>query len=45
MIEVVFYVEKMNYYLNWFNVWNLVEIYLSIYDVGNIVIEKDLVFV
>lgn len=41
MIEVVFYVEKMQYYLDWYNVYNIVDFVLSIYDVGNKVIGKD----
>lgn len=41
MIEVVFYVEKMQYYLDWYNVYNIVDFVLSIYDVGNKVIDKD----
>lgn len=34
MIWVVIWVEKWVYYLEWFNVYNCVEVMLMMYDVG-----------
>lgn len=34
--------EKMNHHPKWTNVWNVVEIWLSTHDAGDIVTEKDL---
>lgn len=44
MIWLVLVVEILNYYLEWFNVYNWVIIDLIIYDVGGI-IELDVKFV
>lgn len=34
MMYVVFIVEKMDYYLEWFNVYWIVDVVLVMYDVG-----------
>lgn len=41
MTKVGVEAEKMNHHPYWINVWNVVEIYLSTYDAGNIITEKD----
>lgn len=33
--------EKMNHHPLWTNVWNVVEIWLSTHDAGDVVTEKD----
>lgn len=44
MSWVVVKVEQMDYYFEWFNVWNKVDVMLVMYDVGG-VIEFDLILV
>lgn len=41
MTKVGVEAEKMNHHPYWINVWNVVEIYLSTHDAGNIITEKD----
>ena len=33
--------EKINHHPKWTNVWNVVEIWLSTHDAGNVITEKD----
>lgn len=41
MTKVGVEAEKMNHHPYWINVWNVVEIYLSTHDAGDIITEKD----
>ncbi|MBS4043134.1 MAG: 4a-hydroxytetrahydrobiopterin dehydratase [Chitinophagaceae bacterium] len=41
MTRVAIEAEKMNHHPKWTNVWNVVEIWLSTHDAGDIVTEKD----
>jgi len=41
MTKVGIIAEKMNHHPKWLNVYNVVEIWLSTHDAGNIVTEKD----
>ena len=41
MTRVAIEAEKMNHHPRWTNVWNMVEIWLSTHDAGNVVTEKD----
>ena len=41
MTRVALVAEQMNHHPNWSNVYNVVEIWLSTHDAGNIVTEKD----
>mgnify|MGYP001065211453 FL=1 len=41
MARVALVAEQMNHHPNWSNVYNVVEIWLSTHDAGNIVTEKD----
>ena len=39
--KVALIAEKMDHHPKWTNVWNVVEIWLSTHDAGNIVTDKD----
>lgn len=41
MTRVALEAEKMNHHPRWTNVWNIVEIWLSTHDAGNLVTGKD----
>jgi 4a-hydroxytetrahydrobiopterin dehydratase len=41
MVQVGIEAEKMNHHPKWTNVYNVVEIWLSTHDAGNIITEKD----
>jgi 4a-hydroxytetrahydrobiopterin dehydratase len=41
MTRVAIEAEKMNHHPEWKNVWNIVEIWLSTHDAGDVVTEKD----
>jgi len=41
MSRVALAAEKIDHHPNWTNVWNVVEIWLSTHDAGNIVTDKD----
>ena len=41
MTRVAIEAEKMNHHPLWTNVWNIVEIWLTTHDAGNIVTQKD----
>jgi len=41
MTRVALIAEKMNHHPKWSNVWNVVEVWLSTHDAGDIVTEKD----
>ena len=41
MTRVALEAEKMNHHPEWKNVWNIVELWLSTHDAGDIVTEKD----
>jgi 4a-hydroxytetrahydrobiopterin dehydratase len=41
MTKVALVAEKMNHHPTWTNSWNVVEIWLSTHDAGNIVTDKD----
>jgi 4a-hydroxytetrahydrobiopterin dehydratase len=41
MSKVALIAEKMNHHPRWTNVYNVVEVWLSTHDAGNIVTEKD----
>jgi len=42
MTRVAIEAEKMNHHPLWTNVWNIVEIWLTTHDAGNIVTQKDI---
>lgn len=41
MVQVGLIAESMNHHPKWTNVYNVVEIWLSTHDAGNVVTEKD----
>ena len=41
MCRVALAAEKIDHHPKWTNVWNVVEIWLSTHDAGNIVTDKD----
>jgi 4a-hydroxytetrahydrobiopterin dehydratase len=41
MVQVGLMAEKMNHHPKWTNVYNVVEVWLSTHDAGNIITEKD----
>ena len=41
MCRVALIAEKMDHHPRWTNSWNIVEIWLSTHDAGNIISEKD----
>lgn len=41
MTRVALIAEKMNHHPKWSNVWNVVEVWLSTHDAGDIVTDKD----
>ena len=41
MSRVALIAEKNDHHPKWTNVWNVVEIWLSTHDAGNIITEKD----
>lgn len=41
MTRVALIAEKMDHHPKWTNVWNIVEIWLSTHDAGDIVTDKD----
>lgn len=41
MTRVALIAEKMNHHPRWTNVWNVVELWLSTHDAGDIVTDKD----
>jgi 4a-hydroxytetrahydrobiopterin dehydratase len=41
MVQVGLVSEKMNHHPKWTNVYNVVEVWLSTHDAGNIITEKD----
>jgi len=41
MSRVALIAEKNDHHPKWTNVWNMVEIWLSTHDAGNIITEKD----
>ncbi len=41
MTRVALMAEKQNHHPLWTNVWNMVEIWLSTHDAGDVVTEKD----
>jgi 4a-hydroxytetrahydrobiopterin dehydratase len=41
MTKIALVAEKMNHHPTWKNCWNIVEIWLSTHDAGNIVTDKD----
>lgn len=41
MTRVALEAEKMNHHPLWSNVYNIVEVWLSTHDAGNVVTEKD----
>jgi 4a-hydroxytetrahydrobiopterin dehydratase len=41
MSRVALAAEKNDHHPKWTNVWNVVEIWLSTHDAGNIITEKD----
>ncbi|MGZ8553473.1 MAG: 4a-hydroxytetrahydrobiopterin dehydratase [Chitinophagaceae bacterium] len=41
MTRVALAAEKMDHHPEWKNVWNIVEVWLSTHDAGDIVTEKD----
>jgi len=41
MSRVALAAEKIDHHPKWTNVWNVVEIWLSTHDAGNIVTDKD----
>jgi 4a-hydroxytetrahydrobiopterin dehydratase len=41
MVRVGLLAESMNHHPKWTNVYNVVEIWLSTHDAGNVVTEKD----
>jgi 4a-hydroxytetrahydrobiopterin dehydratase len=41
MSRVALAAEKIDHHPKWTNVWNIVEIWLSTHDAGNIVTDKD----
>lgn len=41
MVRVALLAETHNHHPNWTNTWNVVEIWLSTHDQGDIVTEKD----
>jgi 4a-hydroxytetrahydrobiopterin dehydratase len=41
MVQAAILAEKMNHHPKWTNVYNVVEIWLSTHDAGNIITEKD----
>lgn len=41
MVQVGLLAESMNHHPQWTNVYNVVEIWLSTHDAGNVVTEKD----
>ena len=41
MTRVALEAEKQNHHPLWTNVWNMVEIWLSTHDAGDVVAEKD----
>lgn len=41
MVQVGLIAESMNHHPKWTNVYNMVEIWLSTHDAGNVVTEKD----
>jgi 4a-hydroxytetrahydrobiopterin dehydratase len=42
MTKVAILAEKANHHPTWKNTWNIVEVWLSTHDAGNIVTDKDL---
>lgn len=41
MTRVALAAEKMNHHPKWTNVWNVVEVWLSTHDAGDVVTDKD----
>jgi len=41
MSRVAIAAEKIDHHPKWTNVWNIVEIWLSTHDAGNIITDKD----
>jgi len=41
MTRAAMIAEKMNHHPKWTNVWNIVEVWLSTHDAGDIVTDKD----
>ena len=41
MTRVALAAEKMDHHPKWTNVWNIVEVWLSTHDAGDIVTDKD----
>jgi len=41
MTRVALIAERMNHHPKWSNVWNVVEVWLSTHDAGDIVTDKD----
>jgi 4a-hydroxytetrahydrobiopterin dehydratase len=42
MTKVAILAEKANHHPTWKNTWNIVEVWLSTHDAGNVVTDKDL---